>query len=59
MKKFLLCLALLIGLSDGSIIRFPGFPLVDITPIEITVMGITFPIEYVKALRYVPDSLVM
>ena len=59
MKKFLFCLALLIGLSDGSIILFPGFPLVVITPAEIIVEGISLPIENVKALRYVPDSLVM
>lgn len=59
MKKLLLCLALLIGLSDGSVLAIPGFPLVVITPTEIIISGVPLPIEDVKALRYVPDSAVM
>jgi hypothetical protein len=59
MKQILILFALLIGLSDGSIAVFPGSPFVLITPIEITIEGMAFPIKDIKAFRYVPDSLVM
>lgn len=59
MKTLLICLALLLGLSDGSVLVFPGCPLVVVTPEMLTIDEIPFPISSVKALRYVPDNLVM
>lgn len=59
MKRILLLIALLIGFSDGSIIVFKGYPLIAITPTEIVVEGVQFPVESVKLMRYVPDSMVM
>jgi len=59
MKKYLLLLALLVGMSDGSILVFPGSPLVLIAPTEITIDGVVFPVVDVKAMRYVPDNMVI
>jgi hypothetical protein len=59
MKTLLLCLALLVGLSDGTIAVFGGFPFIFVSPTEIIVEGVAFPIETVKAMRFVPDSAVM
>ena len=59
MKTLLILLALLIGLNDGSIVIFPGFPLITIDKTDIVVEGISFPFDDVKAMRFVPDNLVM
>ena len=59
MKKLLLCLALLIGLADGSVLVLPGFPIMLITPTAIIIEGVEIPIEAVEALQYVPDNAVM
>ena len=59
MKRILLLIALLVGLSDGTIVVFDGFPLVHISALEVTIEGLSFPIGNIDALRYVPDNLVM
>jgi hypothetical protein len=58
-KKLLLLIALLIGLSDGSIVIFAGSPVVLFTPKEIVVEGMVFEIKDIVGLRYVPDNKVM
>ena len=59
MKNFLLCLALLLGLRDGSIVFFGGYPLIMVSATEIVVDSIAFPIETIERIRYVPDNLVI
>jgi hypothetical protein len=63
MKKFLLCLALLIGFADGSILKIDGFPriFVSLPTMEFFIEGLPIPIPISDVLvwKYIPDNLVM